>query len=87
MATVHIPAAMKAQTGGVTEASVAGTTLGEIIENLESAYPGLKRRLAEGERLRHGLAAFVDGVNVPSRLDTKVSENADIYFAPAISGG
>lgn len=87
MATVHIPAPIRPLAGGATEAVAPGATLGEVIENLEAAYPGVKSRMVAGDRLRPGLAAFVDGIQVSPRLTTKISENADIYFAPAISGG
>ena len=87
MATVHIPAAMRGRTGGQTDVVVAGSTLGELIEGLEALYPGLKSRMVEGERIRPGLATFVDGQNVSSNLGTRVPENAEIYFAPAIAGG
>jgi molybdopterin synthase sulfur carrier subunit len=87
MATVHIPAPMRSLTGGETDVVVPGATLGEIVEALEAHYPGLRSRLVEGDRIRPGLAVFVEGVNAPSRLSTRVSENAEIYFAPALSGG
>lgn len=87
MATVHIPAAMRNLTQGEAEIVAEGATLGAVIESLDAAYPGLKSRLAEGERLRMGLAAFVNGVNVPASLATKIPAEADIYFVPAISGG
>jgi molybdopterin synthase sulfur carrier subunit len=87
MATVNIPAAMRSLTGGESEVVIPGKTLGEVIESLEAAYPGLKSRLVEGERIRPGLATFVDGVNVSYHLTTHVPDNAEIYFAPAIAGG
>lgn len=87
MAVVHIPAAMRSLTGGVAQATAPGATLGEVIARLEADYPGLQSRLTEGERLRPGLAAFVDGVQVSPLLSTRVGENAEIYFAPAIAGG
>jgi molybdopterin converting factor small subunit len=87
MAKVHIPAAMRALTGGAAEVEVAGQTLGEAIANLEAAYPGLQSRLIEGDRLRPGLAAFVNGIQIPRRLHTRIAADAEIYFAPALSGG
>lgn len=87
MAVVHIPAAMRSLTGGVAQATVSGATLGEVIDRLEADYPGLKSRLADGERLRSGLAAFVDGVQVSPLLSTRIGQDAEIYFAPAIAGG
>ena len=87
MATVHVPAPMRGLTGGKTEARVSGATLGDVVEALEAHYPGLKSRLVEGDRIRPGLAVFVDGVQAPFRLSQRLSENAEIYFAPAIAGG
>ena len=87
MATVHIPAPMRGLTGGKTEVRVSGATLGEVVEALETDYPGLKSRLVEGDRIRPGLAVFVAGVQASFRLSLRLSENAEIYFAPAISGG
>jgi molybdopterin converting factor small subunit len=78
---------MRSLTGGEAEVVVPGATLGEIVAALEARFPGLQSRLTEGDRIRPGMAVFVEGVNVPSRLSTRVSETADIYFAPAISGG
>ena len=87
MPTVHIPAAMRSLTGGEAQVVAPGATLGELIDHLDAAHPGLKSRLIEGERIRPGLAVFADGVNVPSRLGTKIAESAEIYFVPAVAGG
>ena len=87
MATVHIPAAMRALTGGESTVVVPGATLREVVEGLEVAYPGLKSRLVEGERLRPGLAAFVGDESAAQGLRTKVAPDSAVYFAPAIAGG
>jgi molybdopterin converting factor small subunit len=87
MATVHIPAPLRSLTGGATEVVASGGTLGEVIEELDRLHPGLKSRLVEGERVRPSMATFVDGVQSQPYLSTKVKENADIYFTPAIAGG
>lgn len=44
-------------------------------------------RKVEGERIRPGMAVFVDGVQSSFLLSTCLSENVEIHFAPAISGG
>lgn len=87
MVRVHIPALLRGITNGVTTATVEGGNLGEAIANLEALYPGLQSRLVEGDRLRPGLALFVNGVNVSRLLSTKLPPEAEIYFAPALSGG
>jgi len=87
MATVHIPAPMRGLTGGKSEVSMPGGSLGEVVDALEADYPGLKSRLVEGDRIRPGLAVFVEGVQASFRLSQRLSEDAEVYFAPAISGG
>jgi sulfur-carrier protein len=87
MATVHIPAPLRNLTGGETEVTVPGATLREIVEALEARYPGMHSRLVEGERIRPGMAVFVNGVQSSFLLSTRLSENAEIHFAPAIAGG
>ena len=87
MAIVHIPAAMRSLTSGDAEVSAPGTTLGEVVANLDERFPGIQARMVDGDRIRPGLAVFLDGISAPSRLSTPVSEISDIYFAPAISGG
>ena len=87
MPLVHIPAALRALTGGETKVTVAGETLREVLDALDAAYPGLKSRLVQGERMAAGLAVFVDGTAPAQGLRAKVAPNSEIYFAPAIAGG
>jgi molybdopterin converting factor small subunit len=87
MPNVHIPAAMRSLTGGQAEVAVAGKTLAEVIDALEERYPGLKSRMTEGNKLRRGLAAFVNDQSPNAGLQTAVGPEDEIYFAPAIAGG
>ena len=87
MAVVHIPAPMRNLTGGEAKVTAAADTLGELIERLEETYPGLKSRLMDGDRLRGGLAVFVDGETAAGGLRAKLSPDSEVYFAPAIAGG
>lgn len=87
MATVHIPATMRPLTGGRATVTVPGETVREIIEGLEAAYPGTRARLMEGDRLRAGLAVFVDGEVPAAGLRARVRPDSEIHFAPAIAGG
>jgi molybdopterin synthase sulfur carrier subunit len=87
MPNVHIPAAMRALTGGETKVAVSGATLGEVIDRLEERYPGLKSRMVDDGKLRRGLAAFVNDQSLNAGLQTKVGPDDEVYFAPAIAGG
>src|SRR5713226_7827801 len=87
MAEVHIPAPLRTFTGGEVKVTIPGETLREVLDRLGEAYPGLKERLVQGDRMAPGMAVFVDGAIPPTGLRAKLSPNADIYFAPAIAGG
>jgi sulfur-carrier protein len=87
MATVYIPAALRGLTGGETKATIPGETLREVLDRLDEVYPGLKERLAQGDRMAPGMAVFVDGATPAAGLRAKLSPEAEIYFAPAIAGG
>jgi len=87
MPTLHIPAPLRALTAGESVVTVSGGNLGELADSLEARFPGIKARLVEEKRIRPGLAVFVNSVQVSANLATKVAEDADVYFAPAISGG
>jgi sulfur-carrier protein len=87
MIQINIPAALRPLASGATRAEVEGSTLREVIQNLDALYPGLQARLLEGERVRPGMAVFINGTQAAPQLSTRVPPNAEIYFAPAIAGG
>jgi molybdopterin converting factor small subunit len=87
MPLVHIPAALRSLTAGETEVTVPGVTLREVLDRLDEAYPGIKARLVQGEKMAPGIAIFVDGAIPPKGLRAPVSPDTEIYFAPAIAGG
>ena len=43
--TVSIPTILRTHTGGEKRVEANGSTLSEVIDNLESANPGIKERL------------------------------------------
>jgi molybdopterin converting factor small subunit len=64
-----------------------GTTVGELVDQLEIRYPGIKKRLLDGDRLRSDLAVFVDGSVRRDGLKCEVSADSEVHFIPAIAGG
>ena len=87
MATVWIPSLMRDLTGGRGQVSVPGVTVGEVIDALDSAYPGIKSRLCGGDRLAPGRAVAVDGRVARLGLLAPVGEGSEVRFLPAIAGG
>jgi molybdopterin synthase sulfur carrier subunit len=87
VATVFIPAPLRELTGGRAAVEAAGATVGELIDDLDRRWPGLRQRLREGDRLRPNLSVAVDGEISPLGLREKVPPGAEVHFVAAIKGG
>jgi molybdopterin converting factor small subunit len=86
VAVVWIPALLQHLTAGEEKVEVPGSTIGEIIEQLEARFPGVKERLVQGQEIRPHIAVAVDGDVSPEGLDQDVQESSEIHFIPALSG-
>lgn len=87
MPRVFIPPLMRSLTGGAEEVVVEGTNVRKVVEQLEIQFPGICRRLCDGDDLKPGLSVTVDG-NVSSLgLLQNVDRNSEVHFLPAIGGG
>ena len=49
MPIVAIPSLLRSLTSGEESITVPGATVREVIDNLESRYPGMKERLCEDD--------------------------------------
>lgn len=89
MPEVWIPLSMQRLTRDQKRVWVAGTTVRQVIDNLESAFPGLKEQLYDEEEdiVMPGLAVVVDGETSQLGLLEKVREDSEIHFLPALGGG
>ena len=87
MALVFIPSLMRNITGGLDRVEVEGSTLRQVVENLEAAYPGVKAVVLDDNRIRPGLALAVNGVPTARGLMEAVPEGAEVQIMPAIAGG
>ncbi|MDA1278793.1 MAG: MoaD/ThiS family protein [Chloroflexi bacterium] len=87
MATVFLPFALRKYADGAERVVVPASTLGELIENLEAAYPGTKRHLIQDDALKPGLAAIVGLVATRRGLLQKLDDDVEVHFITAISGG
>lgn len=88
MARVFIPAAMRKLTDGKTEVHIPGSTLREVIENLEKEYPGTWDHIMDEDRIKPGVAAVVGEQPTRQGLRHKIEDDdTEVHFVPAISGG
>lgn len=87
---VRIPTPLRKLTDGADEVAVEGANIGELIDNLEAAHPGLKARLCDdaGE-IRRFVNVYVNDEDVRF-LDgrgTALKDGDEVSIVPAIAGG
>ena len=90
MPTVFIAIPLRRLTGGQATVQVAGATLRQVIERLESSFPGIAERLVDADdpdKLAVGLAAIVDGEATVLGLRQPLEPGSEVHFLPAIAGG
>lgn len=87
MATVFLPFALRKYADGAEQVEVAASTLGELIDNLEAAYPGTMHHLIVDGALKPGLAAIVGHLATRRGLLQKLDPDVEVHFITAISGG
>ncbi len=74
-------------TKGQDTVQVDGTTVREVIEQLDICYPGLADRLCDGDQLRAGIAVVVGTQLSQAGLRHQLSPDSEVHFLPAIAGG
>lgn len=87
---VRIPTPLRKMTGGKDKVEVESTTLGEMVDTLESTYPGFKERLVdENGDLRYFVNIYVNGEDVRflQGLETATSTGDEVSIVPAVAGG
>ena len=87
MPTIWIPTPLRDLTHGKASVAVAGSSVREAIENLEAGYPGVKQRLCEGDKVRPNISVFVDGHVSHLKMREKLTDDSEVHFLIAISGG
>ena len=88
--SVRIPTILRTYTGGESEVSAEGGTLGEVIESLEDSYTGIRGRiLDEAGQIRRFVNVYVgnDDVRFLDNLDTATPDGTQISVIPAVAGG
>lgn len=87
---VIIPAPLRRFTNGESKVSSRGATIGELIEQLDATYPGLRDKIVEDDgEIRRFVNVFVNGQNVRKLQGaaTTVKDGDEVGIVPAMAGG
>ncbi len=89
MATVSIPTILRTHTGGAKSVEASGTTVAEVIDDLESRHSGLRARLITNGALHRFVNVYVDDEDVrfAGGLDAPVKDSSTVTILPAVAGG
>ena len=87
MARVFIPAQLRRLSGERSEIELSGSTLREIIDGLEEAFPGIRQRLCANGEIAHSLQVSIFWLLSSRGLLAPVGPDSEIHFLPAIGGG
>jgi molybdopterin converting factor small subunit len=87
MPKVYIPSLLRNLTGGESELEISGSTVRDVVRNLERIHPGLEDRLIDNGQLRANISVAVDGEITPLGLLEQVGADSEIHFVAAIKGG
>jgi molybdopterin synthase sulfur carrier subunit len=87
--TVSIPTILRTHTGGQKSVEAAGTTLAQVIDDLEANHGGLKSRLVKEGSLHRFVNVYVndEDVRFSGGLDAAVKDGDNVTILPAVAGG
>jgi sulfur-carrier protein len=86
---VRIPTILRTYTGGAKQVEGTGSTLSELIDDLEARHAGLQARLVDNGALRRFVNVYLNDEDVRflSGLDTPVRDGDTVTVLPAVAGG
>ena len=88
--TVKIPTQLRAATGGVSEASVEGATVSEVLDGLFAQFGELRERISdEHGTLRRFVNVYLAGEDIRflDGVATSVPDGSELTILPAVAGG
>jgi molybdopterin synthase sulfur carrier subunit len=90
MIKVRIPTPLRPLTKGQGEVETKGSSIEEMITNLDQAHPGLKGRLCdESGELRRFVNIYVneEDIRFLKGKNTTLKDGDEVSIVPAIAGG
>ena len=87
---VRLPTVLRPQAGGQSTVTVKGSTIGDVLRELVSEFPGMSGQLLnEDGSLHRFVNVYVndDDVRYLESLDTPVKDGDEVSLLPAVAGG
>ena len=86
MAIISIPSLMRDLTAEKSQIEISGTTLRELVDNMEAEFPGVKERLCHQDDGLERISPYI-GVLIDRGMRSPIGPTSEVHFLPAIGGG
>ncbi len=90
MTKIKIPTPLRKLTQNQAEVDADGSTIRDVVDSLESQFPGFKERMCdENGELRRFVNVYVgeEDIRFMDGLDTKIPDGESVSIIPAVAGG
>ena len=86
---VRIPTILRTYTDGAKKVEATGSTLAEVLTDLDARHPGIRERLVDDKGLRRFVNVYLNDEDVRflGGLDSAVKDGDDLTVLPAVAGG
>ena len=86
---VRIPTILRSYTDGAKKVEATGSTLAEVLHDLDARHPGIRERLVDDKGLRRFVNVYLNDEDVRflGGLDSAVKDGDDVTVLPAVAGG
>lgn len=86
---VQIPTILRTYTDGSKTVEAEGDTLADLVDDLDTRYPGLRDRVVDEKGLRRFVNVYLNDEDVRflDGLDTALSDGDSVTILPAVAGG
>ncbi|CAB4767809.1 MAG: molybdopterin synthase sulfur carrier subunit [Actinobacteria bacterium] len=86
---IRIPTILRTYTGGEKSVQASGSTLAEVVADLDRRFPGMGERLLEDGKLRRFINVYLNDEDVRfiGSLDALISSGDNLTILPAVAGG
>ena len=84
---VRIPTPLRSYTGNQANVEASGTTVGELLDDLDRQFPGIAFRVVDEQgRMRQHMVVWLDGERCRD-LSASVEGQDELVLMQALSGG
>jgi sulfur-carrier protein len=86
---VRVTAVLQKLTGGQKSVQSEGATVGALLENLDTAYPGIKQNVMQDGKLHRFVNIYLNDEDIRylGQLDTTLTDGDVVSILPALAGG